>query len=81
MLDAAELEEALAAPAVKMMRCHQCRGEGKVRIHGLGGDPAYRKLWEAAEAREHAPSGFHVLACRFCEGRGERPSKPAATGL
>ena len=60
------------------MRCHQCRSEGTVRIHGLGGDPAYRKLWEAAEAREHAPSGFHVLTCRFCDGAGERALKPAA---
>lgn len=79
-LDAAELEEQIAAPAAatKTMRCHQCRSEGTVRIHGLGGDPAYRKLWEAAEAREHAPSGFHVLTCRFCDGAGERALKPAA---
>lgn len=75
-----EVDIAAAKPAAAItMRCHQCYGKGKVRIHGLGGDPAYRAAWEAAERRAHAADGFHTLTCRFCNGAGQRGAKPATT--
>lgn len=70
------IEELAAAPAAKI-RCHQCYGKKTVRIHRLGGDPAYRPAWAAAEAKAPSSDGFHTLDCRFCKGLGYRAS-PAA---
>jgi hypothetical protein len=78
----AEEEEAEDADEVRI-RCHQCRGEGRARIHERGSDPAYAKLWHAAERIRPSTDGFHTLTCRFCDGAGTRPLKPAtsANGL
>lgn len=76
-----ELERALRediAPAPKPMRCHQCKGEGKIRVHSLGSDPAYRHAWAEAERAFPSRDGFHSLDCRFCNGTGKRALKPAA---
>ena len=83
--DADELEEEIAVDefvaviAKPAARCHQCYGKGRVRIHHLGGDPAYRDAWAAAEKLNPSPSGFHELPCRFCKGAGERLPSPAAS--
>lgn len=76
--DIAEDEEAEDADEVRI-RCHQCRGEGKARIHVRGSDPAYAKLWQAAEKIRPSSDGFHALACRFCQGAGTRPLRPATS--
>lgn len=68
----------IAAPGPAPIRCHQCYGKRTVRIHRLGGDPAYRAAWDAAEARSPSVGGFHELNCRFCGGTGQRAASPAA---
>lgn len=74
-----ELSDEDAPPPPAPIRCHQCRGEKKVRIHIRGSDPAYRLLWEAAEKIRPSTDGFHTLECRFCKGLGVRQLKPATS--
>lgn len=76
--DIADEDEAEGADEVRI-RCHQCRGEGRVRIHVRGSDPAYAKLWQAAERVRPSSDGFHTLTCRFCDGAGTRPLRPATS--
>lgn len=71
-------EDLPAIPTPGQIMCHACRGKRTVRVHRLGGDPAYRAAWEAANAAAPAADGFQTLTCRFCDGDGVRPAKPAA---
>ncbi len=69
-----------AEPQRAPIRCHQCYGKGRVTVrkaNGTVGDPAYRDAWEAAEAAAPAPDLAHQLTCRFCQGAGTRPARPA----
>jgi hypothetical protein len=79
--EARDIDRDIAASVTPLrpMRCHNCSGKGKVRVHRMGGDPKYREAWDAVEKRFPSPNGFHELACRFCAGAGQRDAlRPAA---
>ena len=50
-----------------------CEGTGIVPIKQNDKDPVFQKLWEEAEAKEHADDGWHFVTCPICHGTGRKP--------
>lgn len=49
-----------------------CEGTGYVPIKSDESRPRFRRLWEIAEAKEHAADGWHFVVCPDCNGKGTR---------
>jgi len=57
----------------------QCEGTGIVPVGSGEADPVFKKLWDEAEAKEHAEDGTHFVKCPDCGGTGKRTTALTAT--
>jgi hypothetical protein len=76
-----DLELAPLPPVSIALRCHECQGKGRQRIHRLGNNPRYTAMWAVAEKASPAADGFHTLICVSCNGTGKRLIESRRAGL